>query len=307
MKLTLVICTYNRSELLSKTLESINNAIVPAQAEISILVLPNACTDDTVKILQKYQQQVDFHLLPIEFEEEPKAGKSYALNKALTLIKSGWICFIDDDQRVDEHYLKSVIDAIDNYPDTSIFCGRIIPDWTGQEPSWVHEKGKYKITPIPFPHFDLGDNSLSLSEKNAIPPGGNLIVGHKVFERIGCFSEALGPKGHNLMGSEDSDFILRALAAGEKLEYIPTIVQYHYVDVSRLKLPYLVYKSFQRNKSFTLTRYPERLRVSKYLWRKLGQYIAGALFSFNVNRIRFHLTKASGIVGQIAGHIQSLH
>lgn len=306
MKLTIVICTHNRSALLSKVLESINNAIIPAQANIAILVIANACSDDTRERLQEYQrQQHNKHLLPVEFTEEPKTGKSHALNKALTFIPDGWIGFIDDDHRVDENYFKSVTDAIVNYPDASLFCGKIIPDWTGHEPAWVHEKGKYKITPFPVPYFDLGDSPLMLSGKNAIPGGGNLIVEKKVFERIGNFSEALGPKGHNLMGSEDSDFLLRALKAGEKLEYIPAIVQYHYVDSSHLKLAYLILKSFQRNRSITLTRYPERIWIPKYLWPKLGQYIAGVLFSFNANQIRFHLTKAAGIVGQMVGSIQS--
>jgi GT2 family glycosyltransferase len=306
MKLTIVICTHNRAALLSKTLESINNAIIPAQANIVILVIANACSDDTLERLQEYQrQQHNKHLLPIEFTEESKAGKSHALNQALTLILDGWIGFIDDDHRVDENYFKSVIDAIVNSPNVTLFCGKIIPDWTGQEPPWVHEKGKFKITPFPVPFFDLGDNTLMLSEKNSIPGGGNLIVEKKVFERIGNFSEALGPKGHNLMGSEDSDFILRALKARERLEYIPAIVQYHYVDLSHLKLTYLVLKSYQRNRSITLTHYPERVRVPNYLWIKLGQYIAGVLFSFNINKIRFHLTKAAGIAGQIVGSIQT--
>lgn len=308
MKLTIVICTHNRSALLSKVLESINNAIIPAQANIAILVIANACSDDTQERLQEYQRkQHNKHLLPIEFTEEPKTGKSHALNKALSFITDGWIGFIDDDHRVDENYFKSVTDAIVKYPDTTLFCGKIIPDWTGQEPAWVHEKGKYKITPFPVPYFDLGDSTLSSQEKNFIPGGGNLIIEKKVFERIGNFSEALGPKGHNLMGSEDSDFILRALKAGEKLEYIPAIVQYHYVDLSHLKLTYLILKSFQRNRSITLTRYPERIRVPNYLWPKLGRYIAGVLFSFSADPIRFHLTKAAGIFGQIVGSIQSRH
>jgi GT2 family glycosyltransferase len=308
MKLTIVICTHNRSALLFKTLESINTAIIPTQVNLAILVIANACSDDTQERLQEYQrEQHNKHLLPLEFAEESKTGKSHALNKALTLIPDGWICFIDDDHRVDENYFKSVIDAIDNYPDILLFCGRIIPDWTGQEPAWVHEKGKYKITPFPVPYFDLGDEALMLTGKNSIPGGGNLIVEKKVFERIGIFSEALGPKGHNLMGSEDSDFILRALKAGERLEYIPAIIQYHYVDLSHLKLPYIILKSFQRNRSITLTRYPQRIRVPNYLWPKLGQYAAGVLFSFDANQIRFHLTKAAAICGQIVGSIQSRH
>ena len=37
MKLTVVICTHNRSALLSQTLQSINKSIIPAQDNIAIL------------------------------------------------------------------------------------------------------------------------------------------------------------------------------------------------------------------------------------------------------------------------------
>ena len=48
MKLTLVICTYNRSKLLLKALASINNADIPAHVDFKILIIVNACVDDTV-------------------------------------------------------------------------------------------------------------------------------------------------------------------------------------------------------------------------------------------------------------------
>jgi len=308
LNLTVVICTHNRPALLLKTLESINNAAIPSLANIAILVIANACTDNTAIKLQEYKQrQIGNHLFPLEFVEEPKAGKSYALNKALTLIKSGWICFIDDDHRIDENYFTSVIDAIVNYPDTTLFCGKIIPDWTGHEPAWIHDKGAYKITPIPIPHFDLGDNQQVLSEKDFIPGGGNLIINRNVFEKIGFFSETLGPTGHNLVGSGDTDLILRALNTNEKLRYIPAIVQYHYADPLRFKLLHLVLMNFQRNRSITLSQHRESIRVPNYLWLKLGQYITGVLFSFNISRIRFYLTKTATILGQIVGIIQSRH
>lgn len=308
MKLTIVICTHNRAELLLKTLESIDKAVIPRQVDISVLVVANACIDNTVKKLQEHQQwQIDNNLLPIYCVEESKAGKSYALNKALTLITGGWICFIDDDQRIDEDYYQAVIDAIVGYPDASMFCGKLIPDWTGDEPVWIHEQGIYKISPIPIPDYDLGGNPRLLSEEDFIPSGGNLIINQEVFEKIGNFSENLGPTGHNLVGSEDTDLILRALSSNEKLRYIPGIIQYHYVDSLRFKLPYLVLMNYQRNRSFTLSSYRSSTPVPNYLWLKLVQYIAGALFSFNSRGIRCYLTKTAAILGQIVGTIQSSH
>ena len=170
---------------------------------------------------------------------------------------------------------------------------------------WIHEKGRYSITPTPIPHFDLGENTLLLSEKNFLPGGGNLIINQEVFKKIGRFSESLGPIGHNLVGSEDTDLILRALRVNEKLRYIPGIIQYHYVDLSRFKLTYLLLMNFQRNRSFNLSKYDKGTQVPSYLWLILSQYISGVLFSFNTKVIRFYLIKSASIVGQIVGIIQS--
>lgn len=307
MKLTVVICTHNRASLLANTLESVNNAYRPYHnVYISILVIANACHDDTVVRLCKYQKNEEINrLIPLSFSEESKPGKSYALNKALSLLSEGWICFIDDDHRLDNRYFQAVIDAIDNHPETTMFCGKIIPDWNGEEPAWAHEQGQYKITPYPVPNFNLGNESLLMSKNNSIPGGGNLIVNAKVFERIGKFSEELGPKGHNLMGSEDSDFVLRALSANELLRYIPTIVQYHYVDPRNFTLNYLLTKSYQRNRTITLTRCSKRSNVPLYLWSKLFSYLVKALFCFDSNKARFFLTRLAGIMGQIVGTLQS--
>ena len=286
MKLTIVICSHNRSELLLKTLQSINLAIFQYQASIDTLVIVNACTDDTVIKLQSYQhQQIENNLLPIKFIEVPKAGKSYALNTAIAAITNGWVCFIDDDHRVDKNYLQAINSAIKKHSDTRLFCGKIIPDWRGDEPMWIHEKGSYSITPTPIPHFDLGETILLLSEKNFLPGGGNLIINQEVFKKIGGFSETLGPIGHNLVGSEDTDLILRALRVNEKLRYIPGIIQYHYVDLSRFKLTYLLLMNFQRNRSFNQSKYNKGTQVPSYLWLILSQYISGVLFSFNTRAI----------------------
>ncbi|PKM12937.1 MAG: glycosyl transferase family 2 [Gammaproteobacteria bacterium HGW-Gammaproteobacteria-3] len=306
MKLTVTICTYNRSELLLKTLASINNASIPDSVSVSILVIANACSDDTLAKLKDYQnRQVSKPWLPLTFAQEPKPGKSNALNKALTLISKGWVCFIDDDHRLDKHYFQAVSDAIAQFPETTLFCGKIIPDWTGQEPAWAHEQGEFKITPFPVPYFDLGNEPLTLSGDNSIPGGGNLIAAHEVFRRIGGFSANLGPQGHDLMGGEDSDFVLRALNGHETLRYIPHIVQYHYVNPLSFKLIYVMRKSFQRNRSITLAHQPERAKIPHYLWGQLIRYCAGALFSFKPDKIRFFLTRLAGVLGQMFGTLQS--
>ncbi len=303
LKLTIVICTHNRAKLLMKTIASLNSALQPENCELSILVIANACRDKSPRQLQDYMaQQKNAGTIALQYREEPRPGKSYALNLALKKIKDGYICFVDDDHRVDPRYLSAIADFIRKYPSCPIFCGRILPDWTGEEPAWVHLSGQFRIYPLPVPHFELGSDAMTLDERHSIPGGGNLIAHTRLFERIGKFNTELGPKGHNLLGSEDSDFVLRALSAGEELRYEPTIIQYHYVDNERLKMRYLLQKSFQRTRSITLARNPTFTQPPRYLWRKLFEYSVQGLASFSRTRVRFYLMRIASTFGEIAGH-----
>ena len=301
MKLTVVICTHNRSDLLQHTIASLNGVLLPSNCSINLLIIANACSDDTIHQLKNYPAAQNKSYLPLSFAEEPKPGKSYALNHALDIVEDGFICFIDDDHRIDKHYFCAVINAIKDYPELSIFCGRIIPDWTGQEPEWIHDQGAYKIYPLPIPHFELGDQPLPVKPGVKLPGGGNLIVNRDVFNQVGYFSTELGPKGHNLSGSEDSDFIRRVLKADIAIQYIPEIIQYHYVDEERLKLNYLVQKSFQRTRSLIKAKHPDSQSVPLYLWRKLFIYTSHLLFSFNFQKMRFYAMRIASTLGEIVG------
>ena len=150
-----------------------------------------------------------------------------------------------------QDYLANICTAAEDYPDAGLFCGRILPDWDGSEPAWVHETGAYRIYPLPVPRFDQGEVPLRLTPEIAIPGGGNLFLRVEWISRTGPFSTELGPTGHDLEGSEDLDWILRAQELGARLQYVPSVVQYHYVDLQRLRLGYLIKKAYKRTVSTT--------------------------------------------------------
>jgi len=284
-----------------RTIASLNNASLPNNDIVSILVIANACNDDTVNQLKNYKSTRSQKELPLEFCEELKAGKSNALNKAINMVTTGYLCFVDDDHRVDKNYFSAIISSIATYPEAELFCGQIIPDWTGQEPEWIHEQGKYKIYPLPIPHFELGIHPVTVKHGMKLPGGGNLVVHRNIFNRIGFFSTTLGPIGHNLSGSEDSDFILKVLNAHMTIQYNPEIIQYHYVDNDRLKFNYLIKKSFQRTRSLIKAKHPASQKVPLYLWRKLFNYTRLLLFSFNLQKARFYAMRIASTLGEIIG------
>lgn len=299
MDLSIVICTHNRADLLKKTLNSFSQAKVPPETDIELVVMANACSDDTTTEVARLSETG--HLGPIKLRciEEPKPGKSYALNRALLETHADTLCFVDDDQTVDREFLTSLITAIKAYPEYDIVCGKLAPAWDGSEPSWVHEKGEFKIRIRPFPEYDLGDSSKEITAKDKLPSGGNLTVRRGAFEKIGNFSEQIGPQGHNLMGGEDIDFVRRCLSAGSRIIYEPKIRQEHMILHDRLKISYMMRKSYNRTLSSMRANRTAHTGIKGYMIKKLLLFSLKSCFSGSANKRFYYAMRTASTLGEI--------
>lgn len=303
--LTILICTHDRAALLEKVLASLDACERAAELAVDVLVVANACSDETHAFLKRRTQESgSVGRLPLRWLVEPLPGKSHALNTGAAALRGDWVAIVDDDQRASIDYLVRVEQAIATHPAATLLCGRILPDWDGREPAWVHETGAYRIYPLPIPLQDFGSACRELGVEGPIPGGGNHILQVGVLRRTGRFSTELGPRGHDLGGGEDTDYILRALRAGERLWYVPGIVQYHHVDPARLVLRYLLRKAYRRSAAaVALNAVPGRASgVPLYLFRKLAAYALGALLSVGSARRRFYLVRSAAALGEMAGH-----
>jgi GT2 family glycosyltransferase len=310
--LTVLISSHNRAGLLERTLRYLNEATRPRDWSVDTLVVANACTDGTHAFLDCYIRDLPDRATPggplrLRWVAEPRTGKSHALNCALPLLTSERVAFVDDDHRVDASYLEYVCKAATAYPEADILCGRILPDWDGSEPPWVHDEGPYRIYPLPVPRYDLGNSPLASPHEMATPGGGNLVLRTALFDRVGDFSTVYGPVGRGLGGAEDHEWVLRAIAAGARVQYVPDIVQHHYVDATRLKLGYLVRKAYERSASAVRlggTGNGKRL-VPAYMIRKAGKYSLAVLTSSGAQQRRFHLVRLAASLGEIKGHMHA--
>lgn len=310
--LTVLISSHNRAGLLGRTLRYLNEARHSDSSTVDVLVAANACTDGTHTMLDRYvstasNSETPGRRLRLRWVAEPRMGKSHALNCAIPLLNSTWVAFVDDDHRVDDAYLESICAAAQTYPKADILCGRILPDWDGSEPAWVHDNGPYRIYPLPVPRYDLGDRPLDSPHEIATPGGGNLVLRTALFDRVGEFSTAYGPVGRGLGGAEDHEWVLRAIAAGARVQYVPQIVQYHYVDLERLKLGYLVRKAYERSASAVrvVGRGNGKGLVPAYMVRKVAGYSLAALTSAKPLQRRFHVVRLAASLGEIKGHVQA--
>lgn len=310
--LTVLIATHNRADLLEHALHHINEARRPEGWRVEILVAANACTDRTHPLLNRYVRDLSHapsvdSRLPLRWVAEPRPGKSHALNCAIPLIVSDFVAFVDDDHRVDLGYLENVCRSITEYPDADIICGRILPDWDGSEPSWVHDEGPYRIYPLPVPRYDLGVTPFRSPQDKVTPGGGNLVLRTSLFDRVGDFSTDFGPVGRGLGGAEDHEWVLRAVAAGAVIQYVPHIVQFHFVDQTRLRVVYLIQKAYERSASAVRLTGADADRglVPRYMIRKAVEYGLAAATSASHQKRRFYLVRLAASLGEIKGSVLS--
>src|SRR4051812_33686905 len=94
---TVLICTYNRGDLLAETLD----AIAKSQSTLAwdVLVVDNNCTDHTRSVVESRQADYPVNL---RYVFEPRQGNSFALNTGIASINATIVVFTDDDVRVSE-------------------------------------------------------------------------------------------------------------------------------------------------------------------------------------------------------------
>jgi glycosyltransferase involved in cell wall biosynthesis len=91
MDISVIIPTYNRCELLRKTLEGITRQSALASIH-EVIVISDGSTDATIEAAGQFSA-----LIPIRFLEQPRSGVSRARNYGIREAQSDVVLFLDDD------------------------------------------------------------------------------------------------------------------------------------------------------------------------------------------------------------------
>lgn len=81
MKLDVIVPTYNRQELLKRTLDSLLTAEVSSDLEVQVTVADNNSKDATRQVVEGYMEQFGGRL---QYVLETRQGGSHALNAGIT-------------------------------------------------------------------------------------------------------------------------------------------------------------------------------------------------------------------------------
>ena len=132
MKISAVICSWDRQRLLQNALKSLCRVYPLKRMTWQVVIVLNNCTDNSQTIVDQFKDR-----LPIVCRTEPRPGLSYARNRAIELVSGDIVIWIDDDVRVSREWLRGYEQAFLQWPDASIFGGPILPEFEGQPPIWL--------------------------------------------------------------------------------------------------------------------------------------------------------------------------
>ncbi len=89
--LSVVICTYNRSPLLDKVLQSLCCQTLPTQ-DFEVVIINDGSVDDTEAVVTSYASR-----LPLYYTRQRNAGLASAKNHGLFASRGKFVLFLDDD------------------------------------------------------------------------------------------------------------------------------------------------------------------------------------------------------------------
>jgi glucosyl-dolichyl phosphate glucuronosyltransferase len=232
MKISVILCTYNRSVRLTTALESVSASQLPRQVDWEVLVVDNNSEDDTRTVVEGFCRKHE----RFRYIFEPNQGLSNARNAGIGEAKGEIIAFVDDDVTVDQNWLHNLTEQLHDGQWAGA-GGRIRAQQDFKLPEWVRIEGPFAMGGSLAALFDRGDEARELFEP---PYGTNMAYRESVFEKYGHFRTDLGRSADNLIGKEDTEFGERLLRAGERLWYAPSAIIYHPLLPERLTKKYFL-------------------------------------------------------------------
>lgn len=226
IRLSLIISTYNRAELLIGALKSVVAQTAPRQ-EWECVVVNNNSKDDTLERFDEFvKEHPDFNLRIVT---ETNQGLSYARNRGIRESVGEYIAIIDDDERIAPEFITAYIELFDTVPEAVAAGGPIVAEYQTKRPKWMSS-----FTERPIANTMYWGDKVREFPKGRVPGGGNMALRRSAVKRYGVFDTSLGYVGESLFGGEECDLFERLQIAEAKYYYAPKAVMYHIIPDRKL-------------------------------------------------------------------------
>jgi glycosyltransferase involved in cell wall biosynthesis len=225
IKLSLIICTYDRVELLTSCISSIIQAKENISRDLCEVLVVNNHPGSHTELLSALSQYKGIKII-----SEPTAGLSIARNAGTQQACGTWLGFIDDDAIVPQDFVSRAMKIISNQR-FDCFGGGIESWWKYPKPRWMSDSYGSK----PPLRADVG--LLNTHEYNW---GSNIFIRSEALAQIGGFPDYIGMKGKQIGYAAENIVQDNLRASGFVIGYDPELSILHLVGQAKLSLSWQI-------------------------------------------------------------------
>jgi GT2 family glycosyltransferase len=206
-RVSLVLLTYNCGARLIPILDRLT------ALDVAIVAVDNASGDDTVAVLEKYDQ--------IEIVRLDRNTGAAGRNVGLRHTTTPYVAFCDDDGWYEPEGLARAADLLDAHPRLGLVNARIL---VGPENGLDPISAITESSPLPERHGIPGDVLLGFM-------AGAVIVRRVAYEEAGGYEDRF------FIGGEEETLAFKLARLGWQMRYLPDVVMHHEPSVANA--PYL--------------------------------------------------------------------
>jgi len=273
MDISVILATYNRNTILTRTLDSFCNLNVKG-ITWEVIVVDNANDDDVSALVKSYTGR-----LPVLYVPEERKGKNYALNTAIGIAKGELYVFTDDDVIADSNWLMEMWGGARRWPEYSVFGGRILPDFpSGNIP--ISDKHPFFNGAYVVADWNIAEGPY---EAHRVW-GPNMAIRANLFAEGRRFNTGIGPCGKDYISGSETEFTIRVEREGYRSIFLPQSLVYHQIRPEQLEVRWLYGRAYRLGRSHAKIgekpNVPFLFNAPRYLVRSFVEAAAMRIINF---------------------------
>jgi glycosyltransferase involved in cell wall biosynthesis len=280
MKLSIVICSYNRARYIGDALDSLYKQ-TSSLSDFEVILVDNNSTDGTHEVYTSWRQNhPDGNF---QYLTETRQGASFARNTGAAHAQTDWLCFMDDDAVAFPDFVANIIRHTQEKPSIVGFGGKIIPKYIPEKPVWM----SYYVSSL-VGNFDYSPVPCAFKQ-GKYPLESNMVIKKSVFDQVGGFNTTLpGVVGTLRIGGEGKELFYKVISLGEEIYYDPSIVIYHVVETSKLTKEYMYRVASgigrgERVRTLSISNFSYAMKVVEYCLKLGAAVVLGVKYAIMGN------------------------
>ncbi|MGB3691129.1 MAG: hormogonium polysaccharide biosynthesis glycosyltransferase HpsE [Spirulinaceae cyanobacterium] len=235
---TVAIRACNGEKYLPLILDKLKEQVNIENIDWEIVIVDNNSTDNTAKIIKKYQSDWP-KPYPLKYYFEAEQSAFLARKRAIKEARGDLIGFLDDDNIPASNWVEEAYSFGQSHPQVAAYGSQIHGEYEVEPPpNFERIAGFIPIIERPkaicFNHYLYG-------KKGLLPPGAGLVIRKKVWlENVPEKLHFQGPVGKSLGAKgEDIEALIHIKKAGKEIWYNPKMAIFHQIPKTRFDREYL--------------------------------------------------------------------